>query len=267
MKKTDPDNATRPVVGLSERYAAGLVRSHSHQRGQLMYAIQGALTVLTDLGSWVLPPHRALWIPPGLTHGLKVGKNAELRTLYFTPKTLQGPAWRSCQVVEVPPLVRELILHVVALRWDYPAQGADARLVRVLLERLSVTEQEPVHLPWPVDQRARRLATHMCDHPTDRRAIPVLASTMGSSARNLERIFAMETGMSIGTWAQQMRLMVALEMLAAGTAVSEAAFLVGYENPSSFIAVFRRSFGTTPTKYFSGDGATEPPRLKVINAI
>jgi AraC-like DNA-binding protein len=261
MKKTNPDKATRPVVGLSERYAAGLVRSHNHQRGQLMYAVQGALTVLTDIGSWVLPPHRALWIPPGLAHGLKVGKNAELRTLYFMPKTLRGPAWGSCQVVEVPPLVRELILHVVALPWDYPAQGADARVVRVLLERLSAVEQEPVHLPWPVDQRARRLANHMCEHPTDRRPIPILASTIGSSARTLERIFAMETGMSIGTWVQQMRLMVALEMLAAGTTVGEAAFQVGYENPSSFIAVFRRSFGTTPAKYFSIDGVTVPPQL------
>jgi AraC-like DNA-binding protein len=251
MKKSDPDNATRPVVGLSERYATGTVRTHRHQRGQLMYAIRGALTVLTDLGSWILPPHRALWIPAGLAHGLKVGTSAELRTLYFAPKTLRGVAWQSCQVVEVPPLVRELILHVVALRWDYPAQGADARLVRLLLERLSVTEQEPVHLPWPVDQRARRLATHMSEHPTDRRPIPLLASIIGSSARTLERTFAAETGMSIGAWAQQMRLMVALEMLAAGTTVSEAAFQVGYENPSSFIAVFRRSFGTTPAKYFS----------------
>jgi AraC-like DNA-binding protein len=258
MKKSDPDSATRPVVGLSERYAAGTVRAHRHQRGQLMYAVRGALTVLTDLGSWVLPPHRALWIPAGLAHGLKVGTSAELRTLYFAPKTRPVSAWRSCQVVEVSPLVRELILHVVALRWDYPSQGADARLVRVLLERLSAVQQEPVHLPWPADQRARRLATHMCAHPTDRRPIPVLASAIGSSARTLERTFAAETGMSIGTWLQQMRLVFALEMLAAGTPVGDAAFQVGYENPSSFIAVFRRTFGTTPAKYFSSDAVIKP---------
>lgn len=222
-----------------------------------MWAVRGALTVLTDLGSWVLPPHRALWIPGGLAHGLRVGTSAELRTLYFAPKTMPGSAWCSCQVVEVPPLVRELILHVVALPWDYPSRGADSRLVRVLVERLSAAQQEPVHLPWLVDQRARRLATHMCEHPTDRRPIPVLASTIGSSARTLERVFAAETGMSIGAWAQQMRLMFALEMLAAGTAVSDAAFQVGYENPSSFIAVFRRTFGTTPAKYFSSDSPIE----------
>jgi AraC-like DNA-binding protein len=38
--------------------------------------------------------------------------------------------------------------------------------------------------------------------------------------------------------------------LAHGDSVSNVAYAVGYETPSSFIAAFRASFGTTPTAYF-----------------
>jgi AraC-like DNA-binding protein len=33
--------------------------------------------------------------------------------------------------------------------------------------------------------------------------------------------------------------------------IGDAAFAVGYQNPSSFIAVPKRAFGVTPTRYFA----------------
>jgi AraC-like DNA-binding protein len=250
MKKRNPDAASLPVVGLAERYAAGSVAPHKHARTQLMYAVRGGMTVLTNSGSWVLPPHRALWVPGGLEHGLKVGTSIELRTLYIAPKSKGMPDWQACQVVEVPPLIRELILKVVDFGWDYASHGADARLVQVLLERLLTVRQQPVHLPEPTDDRARRFAAHMYANLTDRRPLAVIAKEIGASLRSLERVFTEDTGVSVGAWVQQMRLVFALEMLADGQRVGDVAFQVGYENPSSFIAVFRRTFGTTPTAYF-----------------
>ncbi|SAL38007.1 AraC family transcriptional regulator [Caballeronia udeis] len=47
------------------------------------------------------------------------------------------------------------------------------------------------------------------------------------------------------------RPMRALEMLASGTAVTTIALDLGYENVSAFIAMFRRTFGVTPTQYFA----------------
>jgi AraC-like DNA-binding protein len=45
-------------------------------------------------------------------------------------------------------------------------------------------------------------------------------------------------------------MITALERLAHGDGVGNVADAVGYETPSSFIAAFRDSFGTTPTAYF-----------------
>jgi len=57
--------------------------------------------------------------------------------------------------------------------------------------------------------------------------------------------------MSFGAWRQQVRLLRALELLAAGEAVTGVAFDLGYESPSAFIAMFRRNLGASPTRYFA----------------
>jgi AraC-like DNA-binding protein len=44
-------------------------------------------------------------------------------------------------------------------------------------------------------------------------------------------------------------LLRALELLAAGAAVTSIALELGYENTSAFIAMFRRHLGTTPSRY------------------
>jgi AraC-like ligand binding domain len=41
---------------------------HVHDEHQLAWAPRGVLSVVTDLGTWMLPPARALWIPSGLPH-------------------------------------------------------------------------------------------------------------------------------------------------------------------------------------------------------
>ena len=48
-----------------------------------------------------------------------------------------------------------------------------------------------------------------------------------------------------------MRLLHALRLLAAGQSVTTVALEVGYDSPSAFIAMFRRSLGATPGGYFA----------------
>jgi AraC-like DNA-binding protein len=256
MALRDPDSALAPVVGLPESYPPGLTPWHAHRRMQLMYAVEGSLTVLTDRGSWVLPPNRALLLPSGLRHALKLRRKVALRTLYLAEEAgwVTPPAMPA--VIGVPPLLRELIVAATELPWDYPATGSSARLARVLCDRLLVMDQEPVHLPELQDPRAMRLAAIFYARPGERRPLIELARETGASLRTLERLWKAETGLTLGEWVQQLRLMFAMEAIAAGSAIGDAAFDVGFENPSSFIAVFRRRFGTTPARYF---GTSEGP--------
>ena len=105
-------------------------------------------------------------------------------------------------------------------------------------------------MPELSDPRAQRVAAMLRADPADRRPLAELASAAGATHRTIERLFASETRMSFGRWRIRQRMITALEKLANGDRVSNVADAVGYESPSSFIAGFKDSFGTTPTSYF-----------------
>jgi len=65
----------------------------------------------------------------------------------------------------------------------------------------------------------------------------------------LARLFQRETGMTFGAWRRRRALLTALERLSEGDPVTTVALDLGYESPSAFIAMFRRTLGDTPTRY------------------
>ena len=102
--------------------------------------------------------------------------------------------------------------------------------------------------------RARRVAVWLQEHKDSPGLLKQVRKTAGCSKRTLERLFLYETGLTFGKWRQQMRLLHALRLLAAGQSVTTVALDVGYDTPSAFIAMFRRNLGATPGRYFtSGD--------------
>jgi AraC-like DNA-binding protein len=56
--------------------------------------------------------------------------------------------------------------------------------------------------------------------------------------------------MTFGKWRQQLRLMQAMRLLAEGEKVTHAALESGYSTPSAFISMFRKTLGTTPSRFF-----------------
>ncbi|NEU94725.1 helix-turn-helix transcriptional regulator [Bradyrhizobium sp. UFLA 03-164] len=102
----------------------------------------------------------------------------------------------------------------------------------------------------PTDPRLLRVARALADDPADKRRLDDWAILAGSPVRTLTRRFPIETGFSFTEWRQRVRLMRALEMLADEIPVTTIALDLGYETVSAFIALFRRTFGTTPARYF-----------------
>ncbi len=246
-----PDSAQAPVVGVSSHWQSRSEKAqHTHLRHQLMYSQRGVIHVSTPTGSWILPPTKSIWISGGTPHALRVKRPVELTILWVDRDAPGAPHWTGCNVVSVSPLIRELLIVCSEQPWDYPPASRSSRLAQVLLEQLEVHEQAPLELPELSDPRAERVAAMLRADPGDRRPLAELATAAGASHRTIERLFASETGMSFGRWRVRHRMMVALEQLAHGGSVSNVAYAVGYETPSSFIAAFRDLFGTTPTAYF-----------------
>jgi AraC-like DNA-binding protein len=81
------------------------------------------------------------------------------------------------------------------------------------------------------------------------RSLDMWARRLGMSARSLQREFQRETGMTIGQWRQQLRILISLEKLSNGMSVTDTCFAVGYKNVSAFIKAFRQTVGLTPLEY------------------
>ncbi|MBX3485012.1 helix-turn-helix transcriptional regulator [Phenylobacterium sp.] len=246
----DPDGF--PVRGLAATYADGHVLDHhTHPWAQLVYAATGTMRVATPTAAWLAPPTRAVWVPGGTPHEIRMRGRVAMRTLYLAP----GPghaALEACRAIEVAPLLRELILHIVRLGMLDADNLAHERLEGLLVDLLAAAETAPLELPLPSDPRARALAARLLAEPGDDTAFPALARDAGASLRTLQRRFQAETGLSLEAWRARARMQQAVVSLSNGAPVTTAALDAGYQSASAFIAAFRRAFGVTPGKWRAG---------------
>lgn len=227
-----------------------IVLPHADDWHQLIYASQGVMTVHTDKGSWVVPSHRAAWVPAGIEHRIEMIGPVAMRTLYVSARLARSLPVECC-VVNVSPLLRELILRAVDWGALTPKVPAQRRLIGVILDELKVLRTIPLQLPKPADHRALRLAEWLRANPAECDSLDRIVKRAGASRRTIERLFQAEAGMSFGQWKQRLRLLHALQLLAAGEPVTTVALEVGYNSTSAFIAMFKRALGTTPSRYFS----------------
>ncbi len=96
-----------------------------------------------------------------------------------------------------------------------------------------------------------RVAEAVRRDPANNATVAVLARKAAIRTRTVERLFLAETGMTFGTWQKQVRLHLALVLLAQGMPVANVASEVGYASPSAFIGSFRKALGTTPSRVFA----------------
>lgn len=250
-RSADYEQVPRPVVALADEYPAGFVDpAHSHRRAQLLYATTGVMSVVTHEGNFVVPPQRAVWIPGGTEHEVSCRGAVSLRTLYIEPDAGERLPHRTC-VVEVTPLLRALILEVMRFNPEYAVEGREGLIVRLLLDELLTLPVTDLHVPMPQDPRLARLCRAIIDDPAGDADLDQMAEMARMSRRTLTRLFRLETGMSVASWRQHVRLMEALSRLACGQPVTTVALDVGYDSPSSFTAVFHKVFGAAPSQYFA----------------
>lgn len=218
---------------------------HRHDWGQLAYAATGFLTVQAADASWVVPADRAVWIAPGVEHALSMRVRTTLHALYLPPGR-PGLGDRT-MVVQVTPLVRELISHLAHGGEIAPSDARGRRVIAVLIDQLRGIATAPLELRLPRDATARNAAQLL-------RADPAIdpdevARAVGTSRRTLERRFRADTGSALGQWRQRAQALRAMELLAEGMSVTETGAAVGYATTSAFVAAFRRLLGTTPRRF------------------
>lgn len=244
------DHPAAVVAYAADRLAGEFGDFHSHPRGQLLHIVSGTLSVETGAGTFVVPSERAVWVPAGVQHCTRTHSATALRTIYVRPERAPDLP-RAATVVHVTPLLRELILTLMSWPRNHVEAGAGGRLVAVLIDQIAASPVAPLHLPMPGSQQLRAIAETLRDDPADRRGLAEFAAAAAVSGRTFERRFRAETGLTLRAWRRQAKLLKALELLADDRPVGLVAEHLGYETSSAFIAVFRKTFGISPGRYFS----------------
>lgn len=221
---------------------------HIHPWAQLIYARSGVLRVSAGGRLWVTPPTRAIWIPHGTEHEIDFTGEAALRTLYVSADRGRCIG-ASVRALEVAPLLRELIVHIVCVGMLDPRCPEHDRLAAVLMDLVSSAPETDLMLPLPRDPRALKLAQVLQAAPGDKQTLEALVADTGASLRTLQRCFVQETGITIEGWRQKARLIHSAAALAEGATVLNASLTSGYDSASAFIAAFRRQFGMTPRRF------------------
>lgn len=240
----------RPVYG----HALGLPnraigQRHRHRWAQLSYAARGVIEVVTDSARYMAPPLHAIWIPAGVPHAVRSFAGTQLRSLYIEPEALDGTG-DGCRVVEVTPLLRELIRTFSGYPAEYDEASAHGRLVRVLLDQLACAPEADLSVPWPVDPRLRTICRALEAQLDSKLRLLDHASRLGVSEKTLSRLFLQQTGLTFRAWRQRLRILAALPMLERGDRVTDVAVVCGYDSMSAFIAAFRSFTGLTPGDMF-----------------
>lgn len=224
---------------------------HSHARGQLMYATRGVMLVVTDQASFVVPPQRALWIPGGVYHEVYNRGQVLSRSLYIDEKQVTGlPA--ACRIMDVTPLLRELILAAAELPVEYDVNGRGGWLMSLILDELHAMRVLPLDVPMPKSERLVKICTRILKDPAQNESLDYWAGEAAMGRRTFTRSFRRETGISFADWCRNARLMEALSRLSLGQSVTVVAHDVGYSSSSAFGFMFRRAFGVSPRRYLAG---------------
>lgn len=240
------------VRGYAVTHPAGEVRLPT-QRGwtPVVYAVSGVLRAVTPGRSWIVPPHRALYVGDDVGIQVRTGRPTAVRCLYFDD-SLAGVE-SGIRVLNVPPLLRELLLDAVRRSPLDVDDTVDAATVTLVLDLLNRQPGAPLELPMPRDDRARSLADAIVVDP----ALSIAAATHSglASRRTFERLFRAETGMSLAGWQRRVRMLAAVGLLADGASVTAAATGVGYSTPSAFAAAFRSEMGAPPSAFLAAGAA------------
>lgn len=242
------------------------IQPHRHDWAQLVFSMTGAVRVNTGGGpsptaaaaaaTYIVPPSRAVWIPPGMVHAVTAIERADLRTLYLADGQLAGEAWQAGRVLEVSPLLRELVQALPADADPTPPEAPDDAARRRGIEQLILAELKrarPLALgvALPQEARLRRLCEAMLRDPGRHAGLDDWAAEAGASPRTLNRLFREQLGTSFAQWRSQLLLAHALTLAARGRPMSHIATELGYASASAFSAMVTRTVGMPPSRFFA----------------
>jgi AraC-like DNA-binding protein len=242
-------DASKPVIASASLVSqAHLIAAHTHHRGQLLYASQGVMQVVTATRSWYVTPQYGIWIAPNERHFIAAEQAIAYRSIFLEPDCLTA-AFNHSKAVMLTTEMRELIDEAAMVGEQYQSHSAECRLYSKLYECFRTVNAATFAVPLPRHKTLRQITEGILATPDQSLQLKDFSAQLHLSERNLLRAFVRETGLSFCQWRQQALVTLALERMVEGESLTRIALDFGYTSPATFSTMFKRVTGVKPSQY------------------
>lgn len=252
----------------------GLYALHCHDFYELYIHFSGAKFYCVDNNVYPLENCQLMVIPPFCMHGLigdSAPENYERAFLYITPAML-----RSCGGGYID-LERFFHKYHAANQFHFTLSPQDAETCKTLIQEISTdlrtassvgqfanytkvqyflqiicramkSTQEVVE-PVVLNEAMHEILSYINDHFTQPLKLDTLARQFGVSISFLSHEFVKYTGRSVYDYVLYRRVLLAKAMMTTHHSLNEVAYQCGFNDYSSFLRVFRKMVGMSPSAY------------------
>ena len=99
------------------------------------------------------------------------------------------------------------------------------------------------------NQKISEILLYIKEHLLEELTVDRIASTFFISRYHLMHIFKEETGYTLVNYIIQKRLILSREYIEKGSSITEACYLAGFREHSTYLRAFRKIYGETPNEY------------------
>jgi AraC-like DNA-binding protein len=240
-------DAPKPVSFRTEAFCGGTVFPRKRQPwGELNYALSGVCEIEVAGKRYLSPPSYGIWIPPDVEHEAW-NKGDMFYVTTYVDRTLCGRLPKAVRTLALTPLLKAILADFAARNITLPRSPEDHRLALVLVDQIGLARQYDSYLPAAADALLAPIVEALHAEPSSRQSLAEWARRAGVTERTLSRRWQGSTGLTFNEWRQRLKLVKSLALLEAGYQVQYVSKALGYNDPSAFIAMFRRLTGSSPT--------------------
>ena len=145
-----------PVIGYTEMVTNEECISHSHPRGQLIYATRGVMNVVVGNNIWVVNPLQGLWLPGGVEHQVTFQKDVNYYSVFIDPSAMEGLPENSFSF-DIPMFLKQLVFKIISFGIEGNLTPSQKRISDVFLDELALIEPSATFLPTTNHERLQKV--------------------------------------------------------------------------------------------------------------
>ncbi len=222
---------------------------HVHMRSQLSFVAEGYQYFYIDQKIYLVPQNHVIWIPSGIRHRATSQANyVDLMVLLYQ-EVPQNDFFKSVHVFAVSPVLKEMLWY--ASKWSKNVEDNEEQtyFLKAILTSLPnfCSENHHLEIPVPADDRLIPVSDYINENYKYGLEIDFLAEKAAMSVRNLQRMFKLETGVTLQKYIQLIRILKSIELIGLGKyTLTEIAYMVGYKSLAAFTGSYKTIMKSKP---------------------